>query len=300
VNDLPEEEFTDFTKNFPLFPAQHFDFAFSNAPWPIGMHSTAPASLKKKVAAASISRFLRVKSIDRVLKEYFSEIAYKETDPDRIDFRILRIINQSFSTHREAIIYITGIGVKSMGQTIGEWTLMRAPFSIDSVLYCANCGALYECMSLARMMLEQLAWAHRAILESDDEKVSKIIAQDGIGPLKPLLPGVGRLYGWLSDHAHWNYEAHVKSIVYKKKLLGHLFASAYFRATSLLISLIITDIFLKYSRHLLETCDTTDCEKRKYLTVLAENTGAIRRLIDQINADSGGDEQIAYLAAMLH
>jgi hypothetical protein len=109
--DLPEEKFTEFTKNFPLFPAQHFDFAFSNAPWPIGMHSTAPASLKKKVAAASGSHFLRVKSIDRVLKEYLSEVEYEETDPDRIDFRILRTVNQSFSAQREVLIYITGIGV---------------------------------------------------------------------------------------------------------------------------------------------------------------------------------------------
>jgi hypothetical protein len=150
------------------------------------------------------------------------------------------------------------------------------------------------------MMLEQLAWAHRAILESDDEKVSKIIAQDGIGPLKPLMPGVGRLYGWLSDHAHWSYEVHVKNIVYRKELLGHLFASAYFIATSLLIALLITNMFLNYTKHLLERCDTTDCEKRKYLAVLVENTGAIGILVDQVNAGSGGDEQIAYLAAMLN
>jgi hypothetical protein len=104
----------------------------------------------------------------------------------------------------------------------------------------------------------------------------------------------------LSDHAHWSYEVHVKNIVYQKELLGHLFASAYFIATSLLIALLITNMFLNYTKHLLERCDTTDCEKRKYLAVLVENTGAIGILVDQVNAGSGGDEQIAYLAAMLN
>jgi hypothetical protein len=287
-------------ESFPLFPAQQYDFFFDEPLWPIGLQSTAPNELKRRVAAARASVFLGLKSVDGTLKRYLKDRKYPEGDDQRLDLRVTREINAATETISKAILLISSLGDKKrLGEILGEWTLMRTPFSMDILLSCANRGALFEPLTIARMMLEQLSWSFAAMGEKNDEQLSKIGAQASIGILKTVVPEAGRFYGWLSDHAHWKYDAHVKSITFKEERLAHVFASCHFKAISMAVSLVLAAILVRFLVFVVKDKYFENPDVRKISADLEAADSRLISVFREIQSLRKGDEELSSLAGAL-
>jgi hypothetical protein len=69
-------------------------------------------------------------------------------------------------------------------------------------------GHKYEGHAVARLILEQIAWAYAAHQSDDLAFIEKIGATRSIATLKHFLPEAGQLYGFLSSKIHIDYSSH--------------------------------------------------------------------------------------------
>jgi len=230
---------------FPLFQHGEYDFFFPNAQWEIGLKSTYPESLKKKIAAVLVSELMGLKSVDNVLKNYLSDVQYPEEDDARLDLRIRAAVTKLISKFDALIFAISISGEVRGNRVIGLLTLQRSVFSMDFLAFCGQRGALFEGVAIARMMLEQLAWSFSVAKSLDDNAVQKVSATRAISSLKSEIETAGLFYGWLSQHAHWHFDAHKKVVISKEGKLGHLYASSYFKAILFSVMLIMTDLYFQ-------------------------------------------------------
>jgi hypothetical protein len=231
---------------FPLFTRGDFGIVTDpNLGWQVGIEAAAPVSLQKRVAAALIADSLRLKSLDYAYRRYMdnNDIDYHRASTQRIDLRIAVFIDEMM----KALGHITNnfsdeTSDKSYGQSLSEWTLSRIPFSMPILLYVANRGALYEGIAVARLIFELLSFAHYVYDKSDDKLIKNLSANTTISSLKKVNPGAGKLYGWMSSHAHWEFEAHKKSVVSSEVEFGfsHLLACPHFKAIILSVILNLT------------------------------------------------------------
>jgi len=226
---------------FPLFLAGEYDFCFTRSPWDIGLHSTCPNSLKKKIAAAVISESLALKSVDNVARNHLKDLVYPDPDKNRLDIRIRGFITEKMNIFGSQIDLLKERRDRKSNQTIAEWTLSRSPFSMELLAHCGQRGALFEGLAIARMMLEQIAWAYVVSLSDDENAVHKISATASISKFKGISGFSGNLYGWLSEHAHWTYDGHKKSFISKgdEGEFGHLLASPYFKVIVFCVMLLL-------------------------------------------------------------
>ena len=284
--------------SFPLFPAGEFDFFYKNAPWGIGLESTCPAELKRKIAGAFISEILELKSVDNVIKKYLADREYEEADYDRLDLRIRRFISSSMTLFHEGITALGKRVPQTLNCGVSGWTLVRAPFSIEQMAYCANRGALYEANAIARMMFEQLAWANYAFFEPEETDVFRRKPQACIGALKRHLWYAGLLYGWMSDHAHWSFEGHRKSATSHAGQFGQMLASTYFKIISFALMLILVD---SYTKILIVMMREYGPVSEVWRT--ADRAESIVKqcssLMGEIIAYCSDDEELLYLSSML-
>ena len=242
-----------------------------------------------------------LKSVDGVLKRYMDDVNYPDGDDRRLDIlQVERAVRVGMQAVHDSVMLVSSLGEKRVGQVVGEWTILRAPFSMELLLAVAHRGALFEPLTIARMMLEQLAWAAAALEEIDDERVAEISAQASIRTLKRVAPLAGRLYGWLSEHAHWKYDAHIKSFVIEGDGLGHLFGSCTFKAVSLATSLAVTAVFVRFIQSLLggsksKNTELTRCRKAVPPPALSSCSrfGEIQQLMR-------GNEDVASLEAIFY
>lgn len=230
---------------FPIFSHEEYDFRSSDLGWPIGLKSTFPEELIRRIAAAQISYQAGLRSIDYTYKRYLKDHTYKVDDGSRLDLRIGDAIRNEMNLFSELIHRITQLEPKKEGQIIAEWTFLRAPFCIEFILSCANRGAFFETAAIARMLLEQIAWATRIDQYEDHESIRKTSATRAIGRLTEICPAAGRLYGWLSAHAHWAYEGHIKAMSFERGRLGTLFATSAFKVKALALTILMSIISVR-------------------------------------------------------
>jgi hypothetical protein len=223
---------------FPLFKGGEYDFYLPHSPRQMGLQSTHPDGLKRKIAAAVASQFLGLRSVDYVLKKYLAHVTYPEEDRSGLDLRIRSFVSCKMSDFDSLIRYLAPLPNKSLCATVSEWTLSRAPFSMELLAYCGQRGALFEALAIARMMLEQLAWAYVINTETDENAVHKLSASRAIDSLKTKFCFAGRLY------IHWTFDGHKKSMISHGKTLGHLFASSYFKAVVFAIMILLSETYL--------------------------------------------------------
>jgi hypothetical protein len=141
------------------------------------------------------------------------------------------------------ILRVTQSEGKRLGEIVCEWTFFRLPFAINFIVSCANRGAFFETASIGRMALEQMAWAAKIDKFDDRDAIQNESATRAIGSFRKSCPVAGRLYGWLSVHAHWAYEGHIKAWhMDEEGQLGALFATPEFKARSLALSILLAVI----------------------------------------------------------
>lgn len=233
-------------EQFPLFRYEDYDVRFQYEPWPIGLKSTYPEELIRRVATAVASLQMRNR-MDYTYKRYAGEHSYKVDDGSRLDWRAARLVCAQADVLSDLIYQTSTLQPKRQGEVLSEWTFLRAPFCMKFLVSCSHRGAFFECVAIARMLLEQIAWACRVDALEDMDEIRQVSAIKAVGVLKGLCPAAGPLYGWLSSHAHWVHKGHVKAMFFEEDQMGTLFASSTFKAKSLtlvgLLILIVTVAF---------------------------------------------------------
>jgi hypothetical protein len=227
-------------EQFPIYPSEDFDMCFPGMMFPIGVKSTTPVELIRRIVAAVTSYQLRNESIDYTYKRYLNGRSYATNDGTRLDIRISNEVNTSCELISAIIYNVTSIGDKRIGNIICEWTFMRVPHSIMQMMSLAQRGNLYECCAIGRVVLEQIAWAVAIDNLDDDNDVRVTKAEACITSLKRIVRYSGSLYGWLSIHAHWRYDGHIKSMDFGKEGMAITLQSSRFKAISLTAVLLLT------------------------------------------------------------
>jgi len=229
--------------NFPIYLADDFDFTFPGIGWTIGLRSTYPNILKKRIASAAISLMMGI-SAERVEKKYLHNVEYEEPPTNRLDLVIDKFIKHQIEVLDNALDQFKISTEDSFGQFVAKFTLLRTLFSLQALLSSSHKGALYESAALARLALEQIAFAHSVFHSMHLENIQHTKPQRCISALKNIPGNGGYLYGWLSEHAHWMYDAHAKAISITGDQVGIVYRSSSFKIKSMSISLSI--LYLLY------------------------------------------------------
>jgi hypothetical protein len=248
------EEHIQWGQHFPLYQSEEYDLSFPNLPFPIGIKSTMPDDLIRRISAAAISFLAGNRGIDYTYKRYTQNNSYRTNDGSRIDIRISRAINNSGNQLSSLLHHITTTGDKIIGNIICEWTIMRIPHAINQLMSLAHRGNLYECCAVARMILEQLAWAAAIDELVDKESIDRTRAEGSIPALKRTIRFAGSLYGWLSSHSHWRYDGHIKSMEFTQDGMATVLRSPRFKAISVTVALLL----MASSIHTLRMLRATD------------------------------------------
>lgn len=236
----------DRLEQFPLFKAAAYDFDFVSNPSIVGLRNTDPLGLKRKIAAILVSDFLGLKSIDYAFKRYTKDQPYPAGDPERLDLRIERFIIDATSTFEAQLFAFSCELPDAPSQTqLAAFALGRLKFSSHFMILCAHAGAMLETASIARMLLEKLAWSYCVSKQPDEFDVYEISATKCIRGLKEINPCAGRFYGWLSEHVHWSPETHLKSINFSGDKPLYVLASSFFKAKAMLIALCIIRLYFE-------------------------------------------------------
>jgi hypothetical protein len=240
---------------FPVFMQKDFESSVNNAAYKVGVDNSYPADLRKMISAAVLTYQLNNKSIDYVLKRYLKDKDYKKTEEEeRLDRGYQSACLAQASLLREVLNKYPPLLQREprVGEWIGDLTLIRVAYSLKRAFGEANKGALFESVAIARMILEQLAWIV-AVRDSDDVlKVQRLPATKSIGLLSARFPAAGRLYGWMSEHVHWGYEAHYKVITSEDGFSGAWLFNHQFKAIAYAMLIALTVIFTQVATHILE------------------------------------------------
>lgn len=233
------------------------------------MKSDYPDELFRRVAAAGVSVFMGGKSIDYVYKRYTAKISYA-SEQKRLDKEVAAWLLQSHRQFLDSLKAVTHRHEEVFGRVLFEWTLLRFPFGAKHMMACANRGSIFEVAALARMAVEQIAWARCIDDKNNAEEIKRTSATKAIGVLAREEPYLGRLYGWLSDYAHWNSEAHIQAMISDDGKLGIQFASSLFKAQGYLVIIILTvlacNTLIKRRANLIERMAEPDSLSKLRLT----------------------------------
>jgi hypothetical protein len=280
------ESSLELNDQLPLFQMRDFEVLL-NQSLPIGVDSDYSSELRIRLTAASLSFHMGNKSVDHFRKHYLADLDYPVSSRNRLDKRIASSLKDGLRKLDSSLNDLEPSDPK-LGQMVSKWTFMRIPFSFDLALTCAQRGALFECLAIARMMLEQAAWALEIRCWDDFNAITTRQAQQSLRALKSIHPAAGGFYGWLSAHAHWTYDAHIKAFNQSPGKIGMRLANPLYKGQALGALIVLFAIVHAAYHCLFETLGRTDAapvlEVDKIssfvheLEKLAPEDGDIRRL----------------------
>jgi hypothetical protein len=237
------EKIDPLTEHFSLYNLEDYDMHYPRHAWAVGIKSDFPPLLRKRLVGAVVSTQMGGASVDYVIKKYMGEVE-EEIEPTK-GYLANRFIVDTHRALHSLVEELTEHADDNVGRIMSELTMMRQEYTTRCFLFLANRGAIFEGYSLLRMQMEQFAWIIAADRQEDPEKVKKLKAQSCIRRLDEIAPGTARLYGQLSAHAHWSYDAHVRAITSDEGRLGVLFASVKHKVELLAYGVYFTGLFAK-------------------------------------------------------
>lgn len=175
--------------------------------WPVGMQRSSPPELRRRLLAAAISYQARLKSIDYTLKNYVDPNAYQTEDVCLGDIAS-DFLCQSLERLRPGLQDLHTQKGLTFGIFGAELTLFRVPDCLDNARMQANRGLFLEVIPLLRLCLEMTAWSAVAFFTEREAEVRNLKAQHCIPRMKSTYRTVGKLYGYLCNFSHWNFEIH--------------------------------------------------------------------------------------------
>jgi hypothetical protein len=172
----------------------------------------ADENFRKNLQAAIIASSLGLKGIDRIRREYVepyyeNKNTEKSNDVENLYIQAYQLakisIKDCFSnldSNRSESLTLGIFGASAaLERLIASFFAMHLMFKL---------GLLYEGYSVARIILEQIAWAYTAHTYVSIDDIAKIETTKTIGRLKQILPEVEILYGTLSKKTHIDYFSH--------------------------------------------------------------------------------------------
>ncbi len=227
---------------FPVFMQKDFEGPVNNAAYQVGVDKSYPSRLRKMISASILTYQLNNKSVDYVLRKYLNDKDYEEKSPDRLDKEFRSACLEQVSLFQAALKIYPPFTQREprVGEWVGDLTAIRMGYSLQRAFGEADKGALFEAVAIARMILEQLAWAAAVRGIDDASKVQQLAATKSIGLLNANFPIAGRLYGWMSNHAHWGYDAHYKVITSKDGFSGAWLFNTEFKAIAYAMLIALT------------------------------------------------------------
>jgi hypothetical protein len=164
--------------------------------------------VEANVLAALVASTLHLKSIDYARKRYVED----RPSPPRANRHDAYVAAykaaKQYVKRSVAKLQTTDRPEPTMGVFGASVVLERLPSSFFCAHLLYRLGHKYEGHAVARVILEQIAWAYAAHVTDDMEVVKKIETTRTISSLKTLLPDAGRLYGFLSSKTHIDYASH--------------------------------------------------------------------------------------------
>lgn len=232
---MSQDDFKLIDSWFPLFSQEEYESTVNKSWPPVGVNLDYPVDLRERLSAASISHFMGHRTVDYTLKKYcrvFQEDPGGEVRKDRrIKLFCLETINLLTSGLREFRAEVEGENV-ILGEYLSDVTISRLSFSFTRAFAEADKGAMLESIVIARMILEQVSWSISVRSLIDRENIMKISATKSIGAISKTRARWGKLYGWMSNHAHWGLDAHVKVMTTTNETM---LASQKFKACSYIV-----------------------------------------------------------------
>ncbi|MBI5204594.1 MAG: hypothetical protein HZA11_06725 [Nitrospirae bacterium] len=167
----------------------------------------------ENIYAAIVASTLRLSSIDYARSQYCKRILDDEDEPD--SSLSLKYVNayKSAKDYMEKLIdrlSPEGKDEPSYGIFGASLVLERLQSTLFGAHLMYSLGNRYEGHAVSRLMLEQIAWAYEAFTLDDLDKVKKIVTTKAISKLTKFIPWCGRLYGFLSQKTHIDYENHIE------------------------------------------------------------------------------------------
>lgn len=184
-----------------FFATLHFigdgDFLFAV---PLG----TPAELWARMFAAWKSFGRGLESMDETLEKHREAWNFSSEDRTPLQIFVDGIVLPARDEVFKTIERFSSAGrarYPKLGQFAAGMALTRLNTSFTVLALLTRYGYGFESAGIARLILEQLAWAY-AIRDCEDESLLTILPQSSMGTLRSLLPWSGRLYGKLSEYSH--------------------------------------------------------------------------------------------------
>lgn len=250
---------------FPILPHVDFEAYVNNAPYRVGVNLSYPAELRERISAAIISYLLQNKSIDYTRKKYLSPFEEDPGGDKRLDRSLRRVSLTEMGLRHDAIVEANNEHDRDvcLGEIVRDLTISRIPPSIRSAFSLADRGMIYESLVVIRMNLEQLVWASSISRLEERDSIVGMSVTKSIGKAAKEYAGVGKFYGWLSDHAHWAYDAHVKVISAENGQSITRIANSEFKAIAYAALCVFTNIFIAIIENIYKEIIFVDMFKKK-------------------------------------
>lgn len=170
-------------------------------------------SLRENIHAAIIASRMGLKSIEHVKREYLQ--TNPETEIEQPSKKAEDLYVEGYMAAKQYIRRIiaklqpAGSPPPPAGVFCASVVLGRLPDSFFSAHLLYRLACRYEGHAVARLILEQIAWAFDAYAMKNINDVKRIVTTKAISKLKKQFPYAGKLYGFLSEKTHVDYDDHL-------------------------------------------------------------------------------------------
>lgn len=158
-------------------------------------------SFRKVIWAAMTTYGLGNSSVDHVLRRYGHLWDSRSDKSFQRDSRIVALRTVCDTVDKISHALEEQQVERRLGPICAKAALCRLEASFKAAFGLVRRGYIFETDAVARLILEQLAWAFAAHAQSD-EAIFRLPATKCISTLKSAFPDVGVLYGTLSEWAH--------------------------------------------------------------------------------------------------
>jgi hypothetical protein len=197
-------------------------------PLGVGVPFGAPTEFKQMVLAAATTYLSGNSSVDYTLRRYGESLLRRgPSAEDRAMFTALNDAKSEVAAVAAEISNFDRVTV-NWGLLAAELCLLRLTISFRCANFLIRHGYAFEAASIARLILEQIAWAF-AVHRLDDESIMNIPPSRCITDLKSILPTAGKFYGELSEYAHLHPQHSPQYVEIQGKRAGALSSLKHFR-----------------------------------------------------------------------
>jgi len=174
----------------------------------ISKHSDG-GNFKVNVRSAVVASTLRLSSLDYARRRYVNEQEEDSSEKDRHDAYV-EVYQAAKRYMAQSIEKLTTNGrpEPTVGVFGASLVLERLKTSFFSAHFLYQMGHKYEGHAIARLILEQIAWAFCAYQLGDIDAIEAIETTRSVKALRRFAPVAGPLYGFLSGKTHIDYSSH--------------------------------------------------------------------------------------------